>query len=205
MNIDFLELIQILPELLGYVVPGYIACYVYKHYRPDYTEAKLRIKLIDVNTVVVSFLVRVFVDAVMPVFSLSWRFFIYVIVAGISGVLLAVITKSRWFECIMNRFFGSSAADTIWDAMSDPHHGTAIDVTVGDKIYQGDLLSFYKENEVDWVAIQNFQVVSKDGSVTDTEPLTTTDGETLYPRIAIKLSDCSQFVTYLSKKSANNR
>lgn len=205
MSIDVLAIIDILPELLSYVIPGYIACYIYRIYHPDYQESRQPLKLIDVNTIVVSFFIKLLVDAVTPVMLLSYRILFYMIAAVLLGILIACITKAEWFEKVVCGLFGSSAADTLWDAMRDPYYGTAIDIVVDDKTYQGNLVSFFNDNGTDWVVIEHFQIISEDGKVEKPEPLSTEDGRTVYPRIAIKLSDCSQFVSYLSEDIAKRR
>lgn len=159
----------------------------------------------EISNVVVSFLIKSVVDCFIPTALLQYRIVVYMLVAFIAGTLFAVVIKSQHAEKIMFRFFGTTAADTIWDAMNDPYCGSVVEIPLGDKIYQGFLVTFYPDKDDWWVVLEDYRVLVNGNVVDSPSPLPTQDGYSLCPRIAIKVSDCTHFVSYLSEEVSKRR
>lgn len=205
MSVDLAEIISILPEIMCYIIPGYIACYLYYIYQPDYKDSCRQIKLFEASNIVISFLIKSVVDIFIPVVFKPYSTSICILIAVISGVIFARIVKSETMEKFMHRCFKSSPADTVWDAMNDPYCGSVIEVPVDGRIYQGYLVSYYPSNDDWWVVLEDYRVYANEHLIEAPDPIKTKDGKSLCPRIAIKVSDCHIFVSYLSEEVSKRR
>lgn len=116
-----LDVIQNLPDVLTYIVPGYIFVFIYRYilYKDD--DSAEHISYVVWNSIVISFILRVIFDAVVPFASTSYRCLLLIIFASAGGYFGAKMIPSK-FARTVRCFLGITRTShkNIWDDILEP-------------------------------------------------------------------------------------
>ena len=168
MGEEFQLLIQQLPTLLQYYVPGYLFIVVY-----DFITSKNRQNGVNLHLecVVVSYVIVIIVGIILAAFELSPSYRITVLIefaiAVFTGYIAAKFIDSDWCEDILHWLkINKSPKASIWDDYMDTTYGTFATVYLSSEsvIYSSKVVKYdYESEESNYIALAQYELYSYSG------------------------------------------
>ena len=142
------EIINQLPQILSYIVPGYIFLTIYQWTRFRDGDS---LKNIVLKSIVVSYVIKILLNILFKELHIAINdeiifVGICIIIATISSILLSIIISSRRYNKILRILNISRTTNkNIWDDVYQ--NGTALKIYQSDGTFYAGHLRFCEENQ----------------------------------------------------------
>jgi hypothetical protein len=199
MIVEIDKIIQAIPSILQYFVPGYVFLKIWFFLRRSHTSDQISFITLSV---VISFFIITLVDTldaiILPdIYFLEWSAItVYVLVAVVFSFAFYKILLSPDIKNIFAQIFGQTYNKGIWKDVIDYSGGTLIFVYLkSGVIYTGNFNSISEDPADSWLTLKGYRCKTLDGVEYDstTEP---------YPSLAvINLRDVDRMEVIYDKDS----
>lgn len=160
-----MEILEQLPYILEYFIPGFIFIRIFQILSSRKTSDYQMIL-----SVVISYILKavcsigheyIYSDVI---FSWSWRVVILSVLAVVSSVVLVVITEWKRVNDLILKVNHKSIHDDIWHDVVDYKNGTTLRVVCNDATYTGVLVGHEEKGNESWFVLEDYIV--KEGDIT---------------------------------------
>ena len=144
-----------LPEILKYIVPGYLCVFTYRTVSPTKSKFESDLSLV-ISVIILSYVIQAIAELFGSVPTL-----------GILGIALAMgffgklIRNSELVKNILNNYFSITSQEDVWDDVFDREVGQHARVYLEKEntSYYGELRAMYSSNNGQWLVLQNYAPV----------------------------------------------
>lgn len=190
MTINLSELLQILPDVMLLLIPGYFYWYCYNRMNATYYNAYHETKVLSIRNVVTSFIIQTVLH-LFPFMNNIELITASLLMGAGTGLLFGCISQTEPVHQFFIKTLHTSNDETLWDCLSEIKNGSFISVVVDGKRYDGTLLAFYQEGNSQWVVLRNCEVDGKEDTIKGL-------------RTALRLDNCSVITAAFPEGSEKN-
>lgn len=159
MTINLNEILPVFPELLSYLVPGYMFWYFYEFATKTIQSVENPLKILAWKNVAVSFILQVILRIVISASPDQYiNFARYLVFGMLAGALCGLVMGSHRVEQFIREYFSIQNTDTVWEAIVDPDNGNFTTVRVDGKVYSGTMAGNYHHNGEHWIVLEDYTV-----------------------------------------------
>ena len=167
-----LKMIDYIPQIIEYIVPGLIFMLVYRRMAP-YTnriaDSMFYISAIVISTVVESGVFLVF-DALKKQPSRQCTVIVSCIICCVAAFICARLKTVTRFKNFVRDYFVKSSDDNIWTSLADFSNGTYIRMTMkSGATIDGYLEEIEEKGNDSWLALYNYDYVYGDSTESGTD------------------------------------
>ena len=158
MSIDLKELIQILPDLIMLLLPGWIFLFLYRFCarRPHKTS------VIALENIISSYVLTLCYTSVSNYFFKTTSIVPIVLLSfsAAIGVLLGCIRVSSFVKEHVGEIFGIRLEESVWEGIADMQKGVYVRVFLEGEnlVYKGIYRRYYLSSGETWIQLQEYTV-----------------------------------------------
>lgn len=162
---EFIKIIENLPLILQYIVPGFICCVLFKYIVSDKNDNKSLL----IMSCVISYLLLSFISLLRikyfhilpdtPIINSILSVFIGVFLT----IILAVVYNNKYFKTITVKLFHKTPHNDIWRDVLDFENGLNLKIYLKDKDYYiiGHHFNHEENGDESWLALKGFVKIDK--------------------------------------------
>ncbi len=157
MNISVEDLIKILPDILMFILPGWIFLQIYCLF-----IRKFSLKLaVNIETILLSYILQLSAGICYGLVSNNQPSSAGILTfSALAGTAIGFIRTRPWFEKIIGKKIGLRLETSIWEGIIDRKKGVYVRVfLVGeDNIYKGAFSRYFSADGETWIELQAYTV-----------------------------------------------
>ena len=192
------EILNELPLVLEYVVPGYIFITLF-----TYITSRNSISHILTGSVAISFVLRAICslakNLLIPSLALSWniRAIILIAFAILTSILCVWLSESQLIVWVYKKINYKGLHNTVWNDIIDYKNGTGIRLICEDREYYGILDYHEEKGDESWFVLKDY-IIEENGNEYKANAI---DVESI---IAVRLKDVERVELYYNIPNKNH-
>ncbi len=172
---EFIKIIENLPLLLQYIVPGYTSIMI--------VSFALSKKINKKNMVLFGCLISYVLLSFISLMRIKWfqhlpnnatiNSALAIILGVIISLLISIVSQGKWFKKLSIKVFHKTLNDDIWRDVFDLNNGSNLKVFLRDQDYYliGHLKNYEEKGDDSWLALSAFAKFSKNtNTLCENEP-----------------------------------
>lgn len=162
---EILKVIDSLPYVFEYIVPGMIFMLTYRRLAPS--GKQVADTIFYLSSVIVSVVVESVVNIALAymAFNVDQRIILLIscIICMIAAIILATFKGQEWFSNLSGRFFIKSTNDNIWASLIDFQSGSYLYLYLKNGAsVEGYIREIEEKGNDSWIALQSYEYKKED-------------------------------------------